>query len=173
MFSCRNNWLCLDLPHSNRWTHKRYLFRLQGTDMFSKHCFFFGNLVVFKAQSCHLRKPKDFDKKMVQTFFLIYLVLVRPPLFGRPDQGGEKLGGVWVSSSNLETLILNHVFFIFHSPRCCFLILILSVTSITPKMGRATTVQPVIRYPITWVQAYDTVAQRADLIQDYFLLMRM
>ena len=42
----------------------------------------------------------------------------------------------------------------------------------TPKMGRATTVQPVIRYPITWVQAYDTVTQRADLIQDYFLLMR-
>ena len=40
--------------------------------MFSKHCFFFGNLVVFKAQSCHLRKPKDLDEKMVQTinFFL-------------------------------------------------------------------------------------------------------
>ena len=57
------NWLCINLPYLNRWTHKWYLFRLQGTDMFSKHCFFFGNLVVFKAQSCHLRKPKDFDKK--------------------------------------------------------------------------------------------------------------
>ena len=50
VFTCRNNWLCLDLPHLNRWTHKWYLFRLQGTDMFRKHFFlsiilwFFGRV---------------------------------------------------------------------------------------------------------------------------------
>ena len=57
VFTCRNNWLCLDLPHLNQWTHKRYLFRLQGTDMFSKHCFFDNSLAIW---SCSRLNPVIF-----------------------------------------------------------------------------------------------------------------
>ena len=129
--------------------------------MFSKHCFFLDNSLAI--WSCSRLNPVIFASleilmKSWFNFFLITWYWFGPHCFEGRTRAVRSSAVFEYRLPTLKLSFLIMFFFIFHSPRCCFLILILSVTSITPKMGRATTVQPVIRYPITWVQAYDTVA---------------